>query len=77
MKRQKTITSFFHKSEAGPSQSSEDLQEGSHSRKRPHEDGDTVELQTEQQGGTGGNTEGEDVDMIMTYTKPNQPDPKV
>lgn len=56
-------------------------QEGSHSRKRQHEEGETVELQTEeagteQQGGTGGNTEGEDVDMIMTYTKPNQPDPK-
>jgi len=70
-------------SEAGPSQSSEDLQEGSHSRKRQHEEEETVELQTEeeagteQQGGTGGNTEGEDVDMIMTCTKPNQPDPKV
>ncbi len=46
-------------------------------RKRPHEEGETVELQTEQHGGTGGNTEGEDGDMIMTYTKPNQPDPKV
>ncbi len=50
-------------SEAGPSQSSQDLPEGSHSRKRQHEEGETVELQTEQQGGTGGNTEGEDNDI--------------
>ena len=30
-----------------------------------------------EQGGTGGDTEGEEADMITTYTKPNQPDPKV
>ena len=52
-----------------------------HSRKRLHEEGEKEGIQTEEagteQGGTGGDTDGKEVDMIMTYTKPNQPDPKV
>ena len=43
--------------------------------------GEKEGIQTEEagteQGGTGGDTDGKEVDLIMTYTKPNQPDPKV
>ena len=54
---------------------------GSHNRKRQHEEDETEGIQTveagREEGGRRGDTEGEDCDMIMQYTKPNQPDPKV